>query len=64
MASKRNTKKPVSKTEARKKAIVEEEGITGGKAPVNLDKMVEDKKTTGTSFQAYMRDCIKAGKVL
>lgn len=31
---------------------------------INVDALVEAKKTTGTDFQAYIRDCIKAGKVL
>lgn len=68
MASKRNTKKTAekatSKTQARKIEVVEKEEAKATKKAVDLDKMVEEKKTTGTAFQAYMRDCIKAGKVL
>lgn len=56
--AKRNTPKTESKTKSRIKAILKK-GET-----VNVDKLVEEKKTTGTDFQAYMRDCIKAGKVL
>lgn len=56
--AKRNTPKAESKTKSRIKAILKKEET------VNVDKLVEEKKTTGTDFQAYMRDCIKAGKVL
>lgn len=55
--SKRNKK---AKVEAKEAAVEAAEA----KAPVNLDALVEEKKTTGTAFQAYMRDCIKAGKLL
>lgn len=72
MSGKRNTKKTTSKTQAKKEAIVKEaevkaevvEEVIADKKAVDLDQMVEDKKTTGTGFQAYMRDCIKEGKVL
>ena len=40
------------------------EAKANAKKPVNLDKMVEKKKTSGTEFQAYIRDCMKAGKLL
>ena len=59
-SKKKDTKKSTKKVEA--KAPVKAEATT--KKPVNLDKMVEKKKTSGTEFQAYIRDCMKAGKLL
>lgn len=34
------------------------------KKTVNLDTLVEKNKTTGTDFQAYMRKCIREGRIL
>lgn len=51
-------------TEAEVKADDKKADKKTAKKAVNLDKIVEERKTTGTEFQAYMRDCIKAGKVL
>ena len=41
-------------------------GKTTAKAKTrkNLDKMVGENPTTATGYQAYYRQCIKAGKVL
>lgn len=55
--------KATAETTAPETDVVEEK-VEAPKKAINLDKMVEKKKTTGTAFQAYMRDCIKAGKVL
>lgn len=37
---------------------------TKAKARKSLDKMVDANQTTATSYQAYYRQCLKAGKVL